>query len=149
VRPIKLLFGFHGRIGRAPFLAAIAGTLIAYSACVAASWSLLPVLAVPAASRGINAGFILNGIWITLAVLTLWVLLAVFWKRLAAVGYSGWPVLLAAAPLIAVAVNNDWLFLWSRSHIWTPTVDFVLAAAGLIPLAWLTVKCVVSKDVSL
>ena len=64
MKPWQLMFGFHGAIGRLPFVASVIAAVVAFYLVIQASLSALPWMAEVLAPRGINAGLALNLIWL-------------------------------------------------------------------------------------
>ena len=111
---LQILFGFQGRIGRAPFAIGLAAIGAGFWLGIQGSLAALPWLAGMLAPRGINAGFALNAIWSVLTILLVWSLLALGAKRLRDRGHSPWWAAAAVLPLEALALLNDAIFLVSR-----------------------------------
>jgi len=140
---LHLLFGFEGRIGRRPFLLALLATVAAFLAGVHLSERALPWMAEVFAPRGINAAFVLQGLWALLGVLAGWIVLALAAKRLHDRGRSGWWGALALLPLAGLAILNDALFLASRTIVLPSGLQLaVLLAAGGLGL-WVLFESVV------
>jgi uncharacterized membrane protein YhaH (DUF805 family) len=112
---LRLLFGFDGRIGRRPFLLALLATVASFLAGVYLGDLSLPLMASVLAPRGINAAFVLQGIWALLGFLAIWAAVALTAKRLRDLGRPIWWGAAAILPLVALAILNDALFLASKS----------------------------------
>ena len=130
--PLALLFSVQGRIDRGAFIAGAVGTVATFALLIYGSEQSLGWMAGVLAPRGINAGLVLNVIWLVLGLLAVWALIALFAKRLRDRGRSGWWAAAAILPLAALAVLNDALFLVSRAFALPPLVYngvLILAAA--------------------
>ncbi len=131
MKPLHLLFGFHGRIGQVPFAIGLAAVIAVFALGIQGSLAALPWLAEVLAPRGINAGFALNAIWSVLTILLVWSLLALGAKRLRDRGRSPWWAAAAVLPLATLALLNDAIFLASRTIALPRPVEWaVLLIAG-------------------
>ena len=140
---LHLLFGFQGRIGRPPFIAAMLATAAAFLLGIYLSEQSLPAMAAALAPRGINAALVLNAIQALIGFFALWAVLALTAKRLHDRGHSGWWGAAAFLPLVALAILNDVLFLASRMIVLPTGLQLaVLLAAGALGV-WVLVEAAV------
>ena len=114
IRLSRLFFSFFGTIGRPQFLGGLISSLILSALAVWASLAALPWLASQLAPRGINAAFVLNGIWAAVFIFAVWSLSAVSAKRLRGVHRWPWWGALSALGFAVLILANDYLFLASR-----------------------------------
>jgi uncharacterized membrane protein YhaH (DUF805 family) len=140
---LHLLFGFRERIGRAPFILALLATVVAFVLLIQAGELSLPAMAAVLAPRGINAALVLNAIEGLIALVAVWIALALIAKRLHDRGRSGWWGAAALLPLVGLALLNDALFLASRTIVLPGTVQL----AVLIPAAALGIWVLVETAV--
>jgi uncharacterized membrane protein YhaH (DUF805 family) len=90
--------------------------------------------------RGINAGFVLNGIWLALGVLLVWSATALGAKRLRDRGRSPWWAAVAVLPLAALALASDTIFLVSRIFVVPDLLRWaVIVICGAIGL-WVLIE---------
>ena len=140
---LHLLFGFQGRIGRPPFIAAMLATAAAFLLAIYLSEQSLPAMAAALAPRGINAALVLNAIQALIGFFALWAVLALTAKRLHDRGHSGWWGAAAFLPLVALAILNDVLFLASRMIVLPTGLQLaILLAFGALGI-WVLVEAAV------
>ncbi len=133
IRPLWILFGTGGRIGRATFAVGLVAAIALFWLGIHASLAALPWMAEILAPQGINAGFALNAIWLALGLLLVWSLIALGAKRLRDRNRSPWWIVVVVVPLAALALLNDAIFLVSRSFTLPKWVQWVvLIDSGLI-----------------
>lgn len=140
---LHLLFGFEGRIGRVPFTLALLATAAVFALGIYLSDQSLPAMATLLAPHGINAAFVLNGIWALLGLIAVWAALALTAKRLHDRGRSGWWGAAAILPLVALAILNDALFLVSKTIVLPAAVQYAILAASAAVGAWVLVETLV------
>ncbi len=134
-RSLWILFGTSGRIGRLPFAIGLVASVALFWLGVRGSLAALPWMAEVLAPHGINAGFALNAIWLTLGMLLVWALIALGAKRLRDRNRSPWWIVVVVLPLAALVLANDAIFLVSRSFSVPKWLQWVLLAdSGLIGL---------------
>ena len=140
---LHLLFGFKGRIGRAPFISAMLATVVAFALLIQTGELSLPAMAAVLAPRGINAALVLNAIEGFIGLVAVWAVLALVAKRLHDRGRSGWWGAAALLPLVGLALLNDALFLASRTIV----LPGSLQLAVLIPAAALGIWVLIETAV--
>jgi uncharacterized membrane protein YhaH (DUF805 family) len=140
MKPLSLMFGFRGFLGQVGFIVGLAIAVVVFIAGVNGSLMALPWMGEVLGPRGINAGLVLNGIWLALGVLLTWSVTALAVKRLRDRGRSPWWAVAAVLPLAALALASDTIFLVSRSFIVPELLRWaVLTICGTIGL-WLLVE---------
>ncbi len=137
---LHLLFGFKGRIGRAPFILALSATAVAFVLLIQAGELSLPAMAAVLAPRGINAALVLNAIEGLIAATAIWIALALIAKRLHDRGRSGWWGAAVILPLTALATLNDALFLASRTIVLPGTVQLAVLVPAAALGVWVLVE---------
>jgi len=143
MRPLHLLFGFRGRLERTPFVIAFLSVVAGFWALRQLAMASLPWLGSIFGPRGINAGFILNGILAVLWVAGVWIVLALLSKRLHDRGHPGWWAALAVLPLVALVMLNDEIVLVSSRFVLPSMVQQgILVGAGIFA-AWVVVQTLV------
>jgi uncharacterized membrane protein YhaH (DUF805 family) len=139
---LHLLFGFRGRIGRAPFILALSATAVTFVLLIQAGELSLPAMAAVLAPRGINAALVLNAIEGLIAAIAIWITLALIAKRLHDRGRSGWWGAAVILPLTALAILNDALFLASRTIVLPGTVQLAVLVPAAALGIWVLVETV-------
>jgi uncharacterized membrane protein YhaH (DUF805 family) len=137
---LHLLFGFRGRIGRAPFILALSATAVTFVLLIQAGELSLPAMAAVLAPRGINAALVLNAIDGLVAAIAIWIALALITKRLHDRGRSGWWGAAVILPLTALAILNDALFLASRTIVLPGTVQLAVLVPAAVLGVWVLVE---------
>jgi uncharacterized membrane protein YhaH (DUF805 family) len=140
VRPLSLMLGFRGAIGRLEFVVGLAIAVVVFLAGINGSLMALPWMGEVLGPQGINAGFVLNGIWLAFGILLVWTATALAAKRLRDRRRSPWWAAVAVLPLAALALASDTIFLVSRIFV-VPTSLWwaVVAICGAIGL-WIVVE---------
>lgn len=135
---LELLFSYEGRIGRRAFIAGSVAATGILAAGVYGSFLMLGPAATIFSPMGINAGAIQTAFLVFMGVLFLWMLLALFTKRLRD---GGRPIILAPVailPPVAVLIANGLLTI--RPLLLIPAftqniVYFVCGGIGLVMIA--------------
>jgi uncharacterized membrane protein YhaH (DUF805 family) len=129
------MLGFGGTTGRLGFVIGLAVAVAVFLAGINGSLTALPWMGEVLGPRGINAGLVLNGIWLVLGVLLTWSVTALAAKRLRDRGRSPWWAVVAVLPLAALALASDTIFLVSRSFVVPELLRWaVLVICGAIGL---------------
>lgn len=106
MRTVLHVLGFAGRVERLQFVALLAASGLAYLVATNALFATLPALAALTAPMGVNAGFILNGLWLVCGLLCGWTVLAVTTARLRSAG--SWPFL-ASGMIPGLVLLEAWM----------------------------------------
>jgi uncharacterized membrane protein YhaH (DUF805 family) len=126
-----LLFGFRGRIGRQPFVTGVIGVLALAALIAWVPYAGLGMLGAVLGPRGINAAFVLFGVWWIVIGLTAWAVLALMVKRLHDRGKQAWWAILAIVPLTILLVATA-----------TPLLEGgnLVRHLGALPLPWYALR---------
>lgn len=119
MRPLRILFGFRGRLGRPPFVVALLAVLAGFVLLrqLVRATEFLQILAEIFAPHGINGAFVQNGILALLWFIGVWMVLALTAKRLHDRGFSVAWAALALLPLVALVMLNDEIILVSSRFV--------------------------------
>lgn len=139
-RLLWVLFGWSGRIGRAPFALGLVALAAMFWLGIRGSLAALPLMAELLAPHGINAGFALNAIWLALGALLVWGLLALGAKRMRDRGHSVWWIVVVVLPLAALALANDAIFLVSRSFEVPRLLQIALLVDSCVIGLWILIE---------
>jgi uncharacterized membrane protein YhaH (DUF805 family) len=142
----RLMLGFDGRIERKPFAIGLVVAVSLFVVAINVSLYLLPWMAGILAPYGINAGFALNAIWLASGGLVVWSLIALGVKRLRDRGRSVWWVVVTVAPLAALALANDAIFLVSRHFVLPRALQLGVLGASLLIGAWVLAECLIGRS---
>ena len=130
-----------GHIGRGAFAIGIVLSTTLFWLGIRGSEAALPWMAEMLAPRGINAGLVLNVIWLALGALLVGALIALAASRLRQRNRSPWWAVAAVVPLAVLALLNDAIFLVSRSFVLPMLLSWtLLLAAGAVAL-WVLAEC--------
>lgn len=106
MRTVVQVLSFAGRLERLHFLALLAACGLAYLATTNALFAALPALAALTGPMGVNAGFVLNGLWLVCGLLCGWTVLAVTAARLRSAG--SFPIL-ASGMIPGIVFLEAWM----------------------------------------
>ncbi|MEM9029684.1 MAG: hypothetical protein AAGC70_15075 [Pseudomonadota bacterium] len=106
---LGLLFSYQGRIGRLPFLAGLLVAFALLAGGVYGSFLLLEPAATYFQPVGINAGLLQTAFFVFIGVLFLWMLFALFAKRLRDRAHLPIWAPIAILPVVAVLVATGLL----------------------------------------
>lgn len=109
MNPVSLLFSFRGRIGRVAFLVGLTVALAIFAAGFYGSFAMLEPAAAILGPRGINAGLIQTGLWIVLILVVLWMVFALFAKRLRDRGRMSLWAPIAILPALSTSIAGGLL----------------------------------------
>ena len=141
MRPLWILFGLGGRIARPEFAAGLAAAVLAFWVGITFSAAALPWMAELLAPHGINAGFALNAIWLTMGAVFVWSAIALGAKRLRDRSRSPWWIVVVVVPLAALALLNDAVFLLSKRLFVPPQVQVALLIDSCLIGLWVLFEC--------
>lgn len=130
-----------GRIGRGAFAMGLSLAAALFMLGIYGSEAALPWLAEMLAPRGINAGLILNAIWLALGAMLVSALIVLGANRLRQRNRSPWWAVAAVVPLAVLALVNDAIFLVSKSFVLPPALNLVLVVAAGVVALWVLAEC--------
>jgi uncharacterized membrane protein YhaH (DUF805 family) len=141
-----MMFGTNDRIGRGAFSIGLALAAAVFILGIHGSEAALPWIAELLAPRGINAGLVLNVIWLALGAMLVLALIVLGANRLRQRNRSPWWAVAAVVPLAVLALVNDAIFLVSKSFVLPTALNLVLlVAAGAVAL-WVLAECLRDTD---